>query len=75
MLTMLCVVVPSSCVVCCCAPFVEAVAIVVHTFVECFLCIVVRSGVLLLLTWIVEPGLLVAAPLPCKTQTVPIVHL
>ena len=26
---------------------------------------------LLLLTWIVEPGLLVAAPLPCKIPTVP----
>ena len=65
---MLSVVVPSACVVVvgCCAPSVDAVAIVANYFRRVVLVSCCAQWCLLFLTWIVEPGLLVAAPLPCK---------
>ena len=71
MLTMLCVVVPSACiVVACCAPSVDAcVAIVAYCSTSSSCVLLCAQWCLLCLTWIVEPGLFVAAPLPWKSSS------
>ena len=67
---MLCVVVPSAwIVVACCAPSVDAcVAIVAYCSTSSSCVLLCAQWCLLCLTWIVEPGLFVTAPLPWKVQ-------
>ena len=74
---MLCVVVPSACIVVACrAPSVDAcVAIVAYCSTSSSCVLLCAQWCLLCLTWIVEPGLFVAAPLPWKKFKLPIVHL